>query len=156
MIFLLSSDHQMWFKKGKSCSYTIYFAKLSITIPLMAQLLVYVLLICIKHLTKLTIPFCYEQKCSSQFTYSFYIGLLIHCLVDGVQTHLHYVWQGGALSPCLYALYVNDVIIMVTSCVIGCHFGFAYMNIVAICWLVALIDIRHRFRAEANLNLWLL
>ena len=40
------------------------------------------------------------------------------------------VRQGGALSPCLFALYVNDVIIKVTSCGIGCHLGFACVNII--------------------------
>ena len=40
------------------------------------------------------------------------------------------VRQGGALSPCLFALYVNDVMIKVTSCEIGCHLGFACVNII--------------------------
>ena len=40
------------------------------------------------------------------------------------------VRQGGALSPCLFALYVNDVIIKVISCEIGCHLGFACVNII--------------------------
>ena len=40
------------------------------------------------------------------------------------------VRQGGDLSPCLYALYVNDVIIKITSCGIGCHLGFACVNII--------------------------
>ena len=40
------------------------------------------------------------------------------------------VQQGGAPSPCLFALYVNDVIIKVTSCGISCHLGFACVNII--------------------------
>ena len=34
------------------------------------------------------------------------------------------------LSPCLFAFYVNDIIIKVTSCGIGCHLGFACVNII--------------------------
>ena len=40
------------------------------------------------------------------------------------------VRQGGALSPCLFALYVNDVIIKITSFGIGCHLGFSCVNII--------------------------
>ena len=65
------------------------------------------------------------------------IGLLIHGLVwDGGSNSSEFyrltagVRQGGALSPCLFALYVNDAIIKITSCGIGCHLGFACVNII--------------------------
>ena len=40
------------------------------------------------------------------------------------------VKQGGAISPCLFSLYVNDVIIKDTSCGIGCYLGFACVNVI--------------------------
>ena len=59
--FLLSCDHQMRFKKGMSCSHAIYsFRKVVDHYTVNSSAVnVYVLLNCLKHLTKLTILHCW-------------------------------------------------------------------------------------------------
>ena len=40
------------------------------------------------------------------------------------------VWRGGALSPCLFALFINDLIIKVIASSKGCHLGLTGVNII--------------------------
>ena len=117
----------------------IHSAKLSITIPLMDQLLMYVLKICLKHLTMLTILFVKLTKRNVP------VNLLIlleywffnsrSCIRWSSNSSKFYrltagVRQGSALSLCLFTLSVNNVIIKDISCGIGCHLEFACVNII--------------------------